>query len=111
MDSLNAYRDIVEAVLDSYTKIPYAHGDVKCEAVFDRERDRYVVITVGWNDRKRIYHPLLHIDIINGKLWVQTDNTDRAVALELVESGIPKSDIVLGFRSPEVRQYTEFAST
>jgi hypothetical protein len=29
---------------------------------------------------------------------------------QLVELGVPKTDIVLGFRSPYVRQFTDFAS-
>ena len=109
MDPVNSYRDIVERVLDAYTKIPYAHGDVRCEAIFDRQRYRYVVMTVGWDNRKRVHHPLLHIDILSGKLWIQTDNTDCPVAAELVQAGIPKTDIVLAFRLPEVRPYTDFA--
>ena len=31
------------------------------------------------------------------------------VAEELVQAGIPKSHIVLGFRPPEVRKHTEYA--
>jgi hypothetical protein len=31
------------------------------------------------------------------------------IATELVEAGVPKEQIVLGFRPPEMRQYTEFA--
>ena len=30
------------AILDSYTKAPYAHGDLTCEALFDRPRGRFV---------------------------------------------------------------------
>ncbi|MCI0381179.1 MAG: XisI protein [Gemmataceae bacterium] len=109
MDTLNAYRDIIERVLENYTKLPYAQGDLQCEAIFDRQRDRYALMTVGWDKHKRVHHPLIHIDIVSGKVWIQADNTDRAVATELVEAGIPKSDIVLAFRSPAVRKYTEYA--
>jgi hypothetical protein len=109
MDTVNRYREVVERVLNEYTRIRYSHGDLQCEAIFDRQHDRYVLMTVGWDSHKRIHHPLIHIDIINGKLWIQADNTDRAVASELVQAGVPKSDIVLAFRLPEVRKYTEYA--
>jgi hypothetical protein len=109
MDTVNKYRDIVKRVLEAYTKIPYSHGTLECEAIFDQQRDRYILVTVGWEDRKRVHHPLIHIDIIDSKLWIQADNTDRAVASELVEAGVPKSDIVLAFRLPEIREYTEYA--
>lgn len=109
MDKLNTYRDIIERVLEPYTKIRYAHGDLQCEAIFDRQRDRYLLMTLGWEGDQRVHHPIVHIDIIGGKLWIQTDNTDRAFASELVEAGVPKSDIVLAFRPPEIRKYTEYA--
>jgi hypothetical protein len=109
MDTLSKYREIVERVLEPYTKIPYSRGTLQCEAIFDRQRDRYALVTLGWEDHKRVHHPLIHIDIVDGKLWIQTDNTDRAVASELVAAGVPKSDIVLAFRLPEIRKYTEYA--
>ncbi len=38
MDTLDDYRRAVETVLIEYTKIPYAYGDIRTEAVFDRSR-------------------------------------------------------------------------
>ena len=43
MAAVTAYADIVEQVLDVYTKIPYAHGDLTCEAIYDRSRNRFVL--------------------------------------------------------------------
>lgn len=109
MDKLAKYRDIVESVLEPLTKIRYADGNLQCEAVFDRQHDRYLVVTLGWDDDERVHYPVIHIDIIDGKFWIQTDNTDRPIALELVRAGVPKSDIVLAFRPPEIRKHTEYA--
>ena len=41
---------------------------------------------------------------------IQRDNTESGIARELVEAGIPKDRIVLGFRPPEVRPYTDYAT-
>ena len=109
MASVNAFAEIVEKVLDGYTKIPYAHGDLACEAIFDCLRSRFVLITLGWDDDERVHHPLVHIDIVGEKLWIQTDNTEHGIAPELVQAGIPKSNIVLAFRPPEVRKHTDYA--
>jgi hypothetical protein len=109
MDSLTIYRQAIERVLTVYATIPYAHGDLRCEAVFDREHDRYALITLGWNAGKRVHFPLVHIDIVDGKVWIEKDNTEDGVATELVQAGIPKSHIVLAFRPPEVRKLTEYA--
>jgi hypothetical protein len=108
MDTL-IYCDVVEKVLGVYTTIPYSRGDLTCEAVFDRQRGRFVLMTVGWNGNERVHFPVIHVDIVGGKLWIQADNTDCGVASELAAAGIPKSDIVLAFRPPEVRRHTEYA--
>ncbi len=109
MDSLNDYRAAVERVLTVYTQLPYAHGELRCEAIFDREHDRYALVTVGWNAGKRVHFLLVHVDIVGGKVWIEKDNTEDGVAPELVQAGIPKSDIVLAFRPPEVRKHTDYA--
>ena len=109
MDSLSNYRQAIERVLTVYTTIPYAHGELRCEALFDREHDRYALITHGWNAGKRVHFLLVHINIVGGKVWIEKDNTEDGVAVELVQAGIPKSQIVLAFRSPEVRKHTDYA--
>jgi XisI protein len=50
-----------------------------------------------------------HLDLIEGKVWVQRDETEDGVTHELVEAGIPKQDIVLGFYPADVRPYTGYA--
>ncbi|MCP4699169.1 MAG: XisI protein [Gammaproteobacteria bacterium] len=52
---------------------------------------------------------VLHIDIKNGKIWIQHDGTEIGMADERVKPGVPKEDIVLGFQAPYRRPYTEFA--
>ena len=54
MDTLDPYRQIIEEVLTEYTRIPYAHGDIHTEAIFDRDRDRYLLVNVGWDNGRRI---------------------------------------------------------
>jgi hypothetical protein len=109
MDTLDTYRQIIETVLAEYTRIPYAYGDIRTEAVFDRVNDRYLLVNVGWDNRRRVHGSLVHIDIIDGKLWIQRDGTEHGIAKELVKAGIPKDRIVLGFRPIEIRQHTQYA--
>ena len=49
------------------------------------------------------------IDIKGDKIWIQYDGTEVGVANELIELGIPKKSIVLGFQDPNARKFTEFA--
>ncbi len=109
MGSLENYRQIVRDVLTEYTRIPYSVGDLECEAVFDESRDRYLLMTVGWHGDRRVHYCLVHIDIINGKLWIQRDGIEHGIATELVEAGIPQSEIVLAFYPESDRALTDFA--
>jgi XisI protein len=59
---------------------------------------------------RRVHGCLIHVDIIDGKFWIQRDGTEQGIANELVHAGVPKDHIVLGFRSAELRKHTEFAT-
>jgi hypothetical protein len=110
MDSINVqYCNIVEKVMQDYIDFLGSDDEVQAELVFDRDRDRYLLVETGWQNGYRIYGTLLHIDIINNKLWIQHDGTESGIAVELVAAGVPKDDIVLGFRPLEERKHTEFA--
>jgi XisI protein len=108
MDRLDSYREIICGVLRSYLDITYANIDLKNRQIFDRETDRYIILSEGWQ-QQHLHSCLIHVEIINNKVWIQLDNTEDGIAEELITAGIPKSDIVLGFHEPEIRQYTGFA--
>ena len=106
--SLDSYRSIIEQVLTEYSKYPYAYGQIERQLVFDRTRDHYLLMSVGW-DKQRVHGSLIHIDLIDGKCWIQRDGTETGIAPELEAAGIPKNRIVLAFRSPEIRPQTGYA--
>jgi len=109
MDNLAQYRQIIETALGDYASVPYAHGEIQTESVFDRVNDHYLLVNVGWRDERRKNGRLVHMDIIGGKVWIQRDGTEHGIANDLVKAGIPKDQIVLGSRTPPVRKYTDFA--
>jgi hypothetical protein len=110
MDSLtHQYRQVIEKILQEYADFLDTDRQVQVELILDEKRDRYLLVETGWQNGYRIYGTLLHIDLVEHKLWIQHDGTEEGIADELVASGIPKSHIVLAFKSPEIRQHTEFA--
>jgi hypothetical protein len=108
MATVDADRDIIERILTDYAQIRYAHGDIQSIPVFDRQRDHYLLMNAGW-DNGRLHGCLIHVDLIEGKFWIQRDGTEYGIARELEDTGIPKNRIVLAFRSPEVRRIGEYA--
>ena len=103
MDTSKHYRDIIERVLLPFAQRRYSGEDITNEAVFDRERDHYLVASVGWQGYRRVGQNLIHLDLINGKVWIQRDGTEDGIADDLEVAGIPKHDIVLAFHRPEDR--------
>jgi hypothetical protein len=59
--------------------------------------------------KKRVYACVMHFDIKDDKIWIQCNFTDVDIAQELMELGIPREDIVLGFHPAYLRPYTDYA--
>ncbi|MGA9377923.1 MAG: XisI protein [Phormidium sp.] len=108
MATLETYRKFIQELLIEHSKLVW-DDRIKAETIFDPERDHYQLVYVGWQGSKRVYGVVLHLDIINGKIWVQQDGTEVGIANKLVDLGVPKQDIVLGLDPPVMRQYTDFA--
>jgi len=109
MDPSLKFREIVKNLLLDYAKIKPAYGQFDSRVIFDDERGSYALLEFGWLNKGRVHDSLIHIDIVKDKIWIQQDNTEEGIAYELVEAGIPKDKIVLGFRTEDVRPHTEFA--
>lgn len=103
------YPEIIKKILLEYLKYDSADDVIKSSVSFDDEHGNYVLLQAGWRGDDYLQGAVIHIQLIDGKIWVQYDGTEYGVANELVDAEIPKSDIVLGFRHPSVRQYTGFA--
>ena len=77
--------------------------------IFDESRDEYLILNIGWRDRKRVQYITLLVRIHNGKIWIEEDGTEEGLANMLIAAGILKEDIVLAFNPPELRHMTEYA--
>ncbi|MEO0843483.1 MAG: XisI protein [Cyanobacteria bacterium J06643_5] len=110
MDKLEQYREFIKNILTEHAQISSNNDDsVKAELIFDKENDHYQLAYVGWEGDKRIFGPVMHFDIQNGKIWIQYNGTEDSVAEKLVEMGVVTSDIVIGFHSSFKRQFTRYA--
>ena len=109
LDKVARYREIIRDLILERASHKYSHGEVRTEPTIDFEQDHYTLFHIGWHGHRRIHGCVIHLDIIDGKVWIQYDGTDEPVAEYLLEAGVPKSDIVLGFHPADVRPMTEFA--
>jgi hypothetical protein len=106
MDRVNHYRQLIERTLTEYARIPYSHGELETQTVFDRASDHYLLMVLGREGIRRVHGCIAHIDIKDGKVWIRRDGTDPGMARELMAAGIPPEDIVLAFRLPDTPEGT-----
>lgn len=109
MARITEYQQYIKQLLLKYAQYKPAYGEIEVETIFDEERNHYQVVPIGWRQQRWIHSCIIHIDIKNDKIWIQWNGTEEDIAAELVNMGVPKQDIVLGFQSPFMRQYTSYA--
>ncbi len=89
MDKVSLYRQYIQELLSERAKLRCSSGaatltpndPIESETIFDTTSDRYQLVNVGWkNSSTRIYGCVLHVDIKDGKIWVQHDGTEDAIA-------------------------------
>ena len=109
MDKIERYRKIVRDTISPLLDRKYSGDKVTNEAVFDEKNDRYIIVSVGWLDSNhRIYFNLVHLDIINGKVWIQYDGTEDGIGYALEDAGVAKEDLVPAFHPENVRKHTGY---
>jgi hypothetical protein len=108
MEKLDKYREILRRLVEEHATCKPAYRDIRLEVVVDREHDHYAVMQVGWKDQFRIHGSILHLDIRDGKVWIEYNGTDSRIGEEMVAAGIARQDIVLGFQPANRRHLTGF---
>jgi XisI protein len=109
MDKLTRYRQIIKDTLNECAAIPFSYGEIEQRVFIDREENNFFLFNIGWHNKKRIHGCVVHIEIINDKIWIQQDGIEDGIANDFLKAGIPQDEIVLAFHPPSVRPYTEFA--
>jgi hypothetical protein len=108
MEKLNQYRQYLRQLLTAQAESDQKETNIECQLVFDTENDHYQLLDVGWEGLKRVYSCYIHLDIKDGKIWIQRNMTEMDIAAELVEKGVAREDIVLGLHPPYKRPYTGY---
>lgn len=109
MGKIKKYEQYILAILKEYAKIRYSNLDAENQLIVDKENHQYQIVTIGWDKGNFVHDCPIHLAIINGKIWIQWNMTEIDFGKELTDRGVPKSEIVIGFLSPEIREYSEYA--
>lgn len=107
---INTYAEIITRWMDEFVIRMNGGRDSAYEVVTDSVHNHYQVIRTGWRRDVFEYNIVFHFQIKpTGKVWLLVNNTDVLVTDDLIERGIPASDIVIGFLPEFMRPYSGFA--
>ena len=108
-DKVKKYQEIIQNFLAIQASYRSNKDGVETQIIADTINHHYQLLRIGWRNGRFVRGCRFHFDIKNDKVWIQENRTDIDVADELNEMGIPKSDIVIGFLSPKMREYGDYA--
>jgi hypothetical protein len=104
------YRNAIIDALNEVAARSANNVKVRTVTVFDESSNQYQILDLGWDDAgKRVFQPMIHLELLDGKIWIQENMTDLDVAKVLLEWGVEPSDIVLGMHSASLRRFSEYA--
>jgi hypothetical protein len=111
MDNTLKYSKAIEQLMYEYADFWGTQHGITNQVLTDTIHHNYMLISLGWEQSaKRYIHSIsFHIQVINGKVWVHQNETEEMIADELIEKGIAREDIVLGFLPERDRAFSGFA--
>jgi XisI protein len=112
MDKITRYQEIISNFLTEYVKDAQisTSPNVHPRLLLDTTHNSFQLTQIGWNKDEYVLFIEFHFDIIDGKIWLQCNNTEWEVDTILIEKGVAKEDIVIGFLPPYYREIAKTAA-
>lgn len=104
METIKTYSDAIQQILTEYAEYMSTDDLLQVETLFDTKRHHYQIVVLGWQNNKRVYHNLIHLDIIDGQIWVQNNNTQFTFVEDFNRFNIPRKDVINGLIPAHRRQ-------
>ncbi len=110
MDNTKKYSIIIQKVLEEFVATrKSSKNEIQTLLLCDTVRHHYQIVRMGWPNEQQVFNVIFHIDLIDGKIWVQRNMSDYDIVGDIEVQGVPKKDIVLAFHIPEMRAHTAYA--
>ena len=90
-------REVVKQVIIRYAQLRPSHGNIRLDTVFDETQERYALMQVGWDRRRRVRGNLIYVTLQESKVYIEYDGMEHGITQDLIDGGIPESQIVLAF--------------
>ena len=108
-EKIEKYSTIITAILEEYAT--YRHtADEEVQVLIDPKNHYFQLQVLSWQNARFSHHIVFHFDIkSDGKIWIQANNTDQDVGTMLLQRGVERTDIVVGFQPPRYRELSGYA--
>lgn len=110
MGNINFYKSVLEEIFQEEAKKYQSELPNAGRRLFIGDnKNHFVLMEIGWSGKRYLHRILFTVEIIDNKIWIHEDNTDIDLIGKLLDKGIPKKDIVLGFVPVYARDIEGFA--
>ena len=110
MGKITKYKKVLKEFMECQTAIPWANAkELKSHLIINKDQSEFILLKVGWFGKEFKHSVIFHFEIKNNKVWLYKNNTDIEIGELLVDKGIPKSNIVIGFISEMERTVEGYA--
>ncbi len=112
LDRILTHRELVKKHLEEYRALlaQQPMPGVEAHCIFDTEQDEYLLVEWGWDEKKRVRRVILFVRLLEGKIWIEEDWTEEGSAQELLNAGVARSEIVLAFQHPSMRDVPQMVA-
>ncbi|NET56801.1 MAG: XisI protein [Symploca sp. SIO2E6] len=83
MVQVTDYRALIQTWLVEQSQVKPINGNIEVQTIFDQERDRYLLVDLGWDGHRRVYNCVFHLEIKEGKIWIQRKNVSVSSSQKL----------------------------
>lgn len=97
MDKMTRYRQIIQQVLEDYAHLMSTGNPVRILPVCDSSHDQYLVVSLGWQNKRREHAIVFHAQLRDGKFFIEDDRTEEGIANLLSQAGVEEDDIMLAW--------------
>ena len=106
MEKIKKYENLI---IDLLTSIKGTSKDE--QVIIDKDNRHYQLLHIGNDSRNRyFFHVSIHFHLrADGVICIYENRTEEEIGDYLMEHGVPKSDILVGFLPQHVRQYAGYA--
>ncbi len=109
MDRLETQQKAVRELMQEWLDWVRPRRSYSVELVVDEAKNRFILMSDGWMNHRRLYGPLIDIGLKGGKVWVFEDNTEDGITDELLAKGLRADEIVIAWQPEYKRELTGFA--